>query len=62
MDHGDLERLLAFEIGQDANQPRGQHRLAGARRSDEQKVMPAGGGHLQGQAGDRLAVDIGQIG
>ena len=50
---GDLDRLASLEIGQQPGQPRGQHRLAGARRPDQQQVVPAGGGDLEGRA--RLA-------
>ena len=47
VDARDLERLVGVERRQDRRQPAGEHRLAGARRPDEQQVVPAGGGDLE---------------
>ena len=42
-----LERLVGVERRQDARQPAGEHRLAGARRPGEQQVVAAGGRDLE---------------
>ena len=48
--------------GSKPGQPRRQHRLAGARRADQQQVMAAGGGDLHGAAGGFHALHVGQVG
>ena len=45
-----------------AGQPARQHRLAGAGRPDEQQVVAARGGDLEGAPRQRLAADVGQVG
>ena len=59
---GDLERLVALQRRQQAGQPPGQHRLAGAGRADEEEVVAAGGGDLQRAAGNALAAHVGEVG
>ena len=39
-----------------------QHRLAGARRADQQQIVAAGGGDLERALGGLLALDVGQLG
>ena len=39
-----------------------EHRLAGAGRADHQQVVTAGSGDLEGLAGQRLALHVGQVG
>ena len=52
VDAGDLQRLVARQRRQDPAEPPRQHRLAGPRRADEQRVVAAGGGDRQ--RADRL--------
>ncbi len=61
MDHRGLQRDLWRERRQQPGQALGQHRLAGPRRTDEQEVVPTGGGDLQCPPGRRLAADVGQV-
>ena len=56
--HRDLEHLLGRQRRQDRGQPRGEHRLAGARRADHQEVVAAGGGDLEHALGALLAFDV----
>ena len=60
--HRGGERLLAVERGQQAGQALGEHRLAAARRADEEQVMTAGRRHLQGVPRHRLAAHVGEVG
>src|SRR5271165_5815630 len=39
----------------------GEHRFAGARRPDEQQVVPARGGNLESASGERLAFHVEQV-
>src|SRR5262249_30130592 len=43
-------------------QPRGQHRLAGAGRSDHEEIVATGGGDLERALGALLALDVLEIG
>lgn len=61
MDHRHLEQLGGRKRRQDRRQPGRQHRLAGARRTDHQKVMAAGRGHLERPFGAFLALDLGKV-
>ena len=61
MDHRGLEQLGRGQGRQQAGQALGQHRLARARRADEQQVVAAGGGDLQGPLGLFLALDVAQV-
>ncbi len=62
MHHRGLEQLARRQRRQQARQALGQHRLARARRSDEQKVVPAGRGDLQRPLGALLAAHVAQVG
>jgi hypothetical protein len=57
--HGDFEQLRRRERRQDGWKPRRQHRFAGARRPDHEKIVAAGGGHFERALGAFLALDIG---
>ena len=48
--------------GSRPGQPLRQHRLARARRTDQQHVVPARSGDLQRLASKRLAANVGEIG
>ena len=52
------ERLGRLERRQDAGEPRGKHRLAGARRTDHQQVVAARRGDFQRALGALLAFDV----
>ncbi|GIS60429.1 MAG: hypothetical protein CM1200mP2_26540 [Planctomycetaceae bacterium] len=53
-----LEALPRGQLGQDATQPAGQQRLAGSRRTDQQQVVSAGGGHHDSPLGHFLSLHI----
>ena len=57
----DLERVAVREIGKQAGQPMGQHRLADAGRTDHEQVVPAGRGDDQRGARLLLAGDVGDV-
>ena len=61
MDLGDFERLFEAHARHDAGDTAGEHGLARARRADEQDIVPARDGDLEGAAGDRLPLYIGEI-
>ena len=48
--------------GSRPEKPLGQHRLAGPGRADHEQVVPARGGDLERQPGQRLAADVGEVG
>ena len=48
IDPADLQGFLPGHVRQDRGQALGKHALAGARRADEQHIVAACGGHLQG--------------
>ncbi len=50
------------EPGQQPDEPLREHRLAGARRADQQHVVAAGGGDLQRVPGVVLPDDVGEVG
>ena len=56
------ERVLPIEGREQARQPAGEHRLAGARWAGQEAVMASRRAHLDGGAADRLAADIGEVG
>ena len=56
-----LQRLLPGHVRQDGGQAAGQHGLARAGAADEQQVVAAGGGDLQGPAAIFLAHDVPQV-
>ena len=61
-DHADLEDLGRVERREQAGQARREHRLAGAGRADQQEVVAAGRGDLEGALGGLLALDVGELG
>ena len=61
VDHRSLEQLAGRERRQQARQPARQHRLARARRSDEQQVVAAGRGDLERAFGALLTLDVAQV-
>ena len=61
VDARDLERLLPRQRRQDPRQPARQHRLAGARRPDENEVVGPGSCNLERATSSLLAPDIGEI-
>ncbi len=60
-DHRHFEQFGGRQRRQDRRQPRRQHRLAGARRSDHQEVVAAGRRDLERALGALLALDVGEI-
>ncbi len=58
MDRRHLEGVVARQPRQQPRHGLGDHRLAGARRTDEQHVMAAGGGDLDGAASEGLALHV----
>ena len=61
VDRRDVERLVERQRRQDARHASRHHRLAGARRSDEQQVVTAGRGDLERAPREQLAADVGEI-
>lgn len=62
VDHRGLQQLGRRQRRQQARQTGGHHRLPRARRPDEQQVVSAGRGDLQGALGVLLALDVPQVG
>ena len=60
-DAGDGQGLLPGHIRQNGGQPLGQHGLAGAGGTDEQQIVAARGGNLQGPLHVFLAHDVPQV-
>ena len=56
-----LQGFLEGQIRLDGGNPLGQHRLAGARRADQEHVVRARHGDLKGSFGQALAFDLGKI-
>ena len=56
-----LQRFLEIERRQDPGRALGHHRLAGAGRTREQDVVPAGGGNLQRPARELLTAHVGEV-
>jgi len=61
VDHRDLERFLPRHVGQNGGQALGEHALAGARRPDEQDVVPACGRDLERAPGILLSLHVAEI-
>ena len=61
-DHRDFERFGRLERRKNARKARGEQRLARARRTAHQQIVPAGGGDLERALGDLLPLDLGQSG
>ena len=61
VDRGDLERLLQRQRRQDARQPLRQHRLPGARRPEQEQMVPTGGGDLHRCPPHRLTTDVQEV-
>jgi hypothetical protein len=57
----DFERFFFAECGKNARHAARQHRLSRPRRSNQQNVVPAGSGDLQGAFRPRLPDDIRKI-
>jgi len=62
MEHRDLQRFGGRERRQQAGQATRKHRLARARRADQQKIMATRRGHFERPAGGFLAFDVGEVG
>ena len=62
VDHGGFKQLLRGQRRQEPGRAAGHHRLARAGRTDEQQVVAASRGDLQGPLGAFLAFHIAQIG
>ena len=60
-DRGGIQRLPFGQRRQNAGQPARQHRLAGARRSAKQDVVPTGRRHLQRSPCEMLPIDIRKV-
>ncbi len=56
------QRFFLVHRWQQTRQPGRQHRLAGARRADEQQAVATGRGDLQGALGAGLALHVPQVG
>ncbi len=50
-----------IEIGKQPRQPTRQHRLASARRPNEEQVMTTSSGHLESEPRHRLTPHISQV-
>lgn len=61
VDLRDLDRLGEGRRGEDTGDTARQHRLAGARGTDEQYVVRAAGGYLERSFGGILAADVGEV-
>ena len=61
VDAGDLQRLVARQGRQDPAEPPRQHRLAGPRRADEQRVVAAGSRDRQRADRRGLPADVAQV-
>src|SRR5213078_4025062 len=61
VDAGDLERLRGGEGRKDGRETPGEHRLAGARRADEEEVVTPRGRHLERSARERETADLAQV-
>jgi hypothetical protein len=59
--HRYLEQFRGGQRRKNGGKPGRQHRLAGAGRTDEQKVVAAGGGDFQGTLGALLPLDVFEI-
>ena len=62
VDHADLQRRSRIQVRQQARQARGEHGLAGARRSDQQQVVAPGRGDLHRAPGGFHALHVGHVG
>ena len=62
VDHSDLQRGAGVQIGQQPRQPRGEHRLARARRANQQDIMTTRGGDFDRAAGGFHAADVAHVG
>ena len=62
VDHRDLERRPGTQRRQQRGQAGGQHRLARARRTEQEQVVATGRRHLDGETGNVLAAHLGQVG
>jgi hypothetical protein len=62
MDEGNSQQFARIEFGQDRGQPRGEHRLARARRSVEQKIVASRGGDFERPFGAFLSREVAKIG
>ncbi|HSW43446.1 MAG TPA: hypothetical protein VLM76_13130 [Patescibacteria group bacterium] len=60
-DDGRLAGLVVVERREEAGDRGGEHRLARARRADEDQPVPAGEGDLEGSPRLELAADVGQV-
>ena len=58
---GDFERFVERERRKNPRHPSRHHRLAGTRRSNQQQVMPARTGNLDGPSRQELTVDVGKV-
>ncbi len=61
VDLGCFEGFFEAEWRQDGWQPLGKHRLAAARRADENHVVATGGGNLEGALDFFLPLDVGKV-
>src|SRR5581483_11626567 len=61
MDSRHLERFPRAELGEDAGQPAGEHRLSGPRRPGEQEVVAPGRGELERTPRAFLTSDPGEV-
>ena len=61
-DRAHVQDLGRIERGQEPGQARREHRLARARRADQQQVVRAGRGDLERALGGLLPLDVGQLG
>ena len=59
---GGIEGSGVVEIGQEPGESIGQHRFARTGRSDHEQVVTTGGGDLNGEPGQRMATNFGEIG
>jgi hypothetical protein len=62
MDLRESDRLGHRERGKDAGKSSGEHRLAGSRRSNQQKIVRPSRGDLKRSLRELLSTHVGQIG
>ena len=56
-----FHRLVERERREDARHPPRHHRLSGARRPDDEKVVASGAGDLDGATRQELTADVGEV-
>ena len=61
LDRGHLDRFVEVERREDRGEAAREHRLAGSRRTDEENVVTARGGDLEGPLRRLLPTNVGEV-